>query len=399
MSPPLDPVPSPSRPAPASMESGADPGAGAVKRHARLLNRARKDPDWILGDRRCLKPQFCEGFFEVCDDVALQEPPKALRYAEVAADLARKIGDRHLIHRAHGVLAHACIARRDRDRAEQVLEDCRLSALSCCKACSSDWLMRRGDLLAESQKGTQARAMIARSREELGDRLDADTDARLSFIEGIGCLFELDRDGALEQVGKALRGLDLTSPRGYFLDSIAFIGWYLDRGAEPRHFEEAARHLDDLQERLKGLDDWGDVRVRKCWVEGLVHGRLGDWRKAVDKLDSARQALLRSGPPRHAVAVTLDECQAHARRMNDVSLRLIERMLGICRRKRDLDPTMRNHLKHLLKAVSWQPETAPYRLASFRKSFIVPVPGLLGELVIPPPLPPVGEQLGDESPS
>lgn len=95
--------------------------------------------------------------------------------------------------------------------------------------------MRSGDLLAESQQGTEARELIERSRRELGDRLDADTDARLSFIEGIGCLFELDRDGALEKAGHALRGLDLSSPRGYFLDSVAFIGWYLDRGVERRH--------------------------------------------------------------------------------------------------------------------------------------------------------------------
>ncbi len=383
----MDLIPNANREAPASLESGRGgaAAAGAVKRYARLLNRARNDPDWVLGERRCLKPQFCEGFFEVCDDVALREPPKALQYATVAADLARKIGDRHLIHRAHGVLAHAYIARRERSEAQQVLEDCRLSALSCCKACSSDWLMRSGDLLAESQQGTEAREMIERSRRELGDRLDADTDARLSFIEGIGCLFEHDRGGALEKAGNALRGLDLSSPRGYFLDSVAFIGWYLDRGVERRHFEAAARHLDDLQERLKGLGDWGDVRIRKSWVEGQVRGRLGEWRKAVDQLESARQALLRSGPQRHAVAVTLDECQAYSRRMNDVSLRAIERMLGICRRKKDLDPTMRNHLKHLLKAVSWEPETAPHRLASFRKSFIVPVPGLLSELVIPSP--------------
>lgn len=97
-----------------------------------------------------------------------------------------------------------------------------------------------------------------------------------------------------------------------------------------------------------------------------------------------RQALLKCGPPRHALAVALDLCQAHARRVNDVSLRTTQRMLGICQRQRDLDHELRKRLKLVLKNVSWYPEKAPWLLAACRQAFIVPVPGLLAELVIQP---------------
>jgi hypothetical protein len=361
-------------------QSSTDP---AVLRHTRLIGRVRRDPKQVLRDRRCLKPAFCEAFLELCDGVALQQPKEAVRYARVAVELAGKIGDPHLSHRAHGVLVHAYIARKERDEARQLLEDYRLSALSCCKQCTSDWLMRSADLAAESADGRGAREMVERSRRELGERLDPDTDARLSFIEGIGCLFEADRDAALDKVGATLRDLDLSSPRGYYLDSVAFIAWYLRGGAGPGHFAFAREILDGLRERLTGLRGWGDLRARKSWVEGLVLGRLGDWKPALERLESGRQALLKSGPPRHAVAISVDVCQAHARWINDVSLRSIQRTLGICRNLKGLDATMRKQLKHLKTAVSWQPQEAARKLASFRESFIVTVPGLLGEPVFP----------------
>jgi hypothetical protein len=356
-----------------------------ILRHTRLIHRARKDPRWVLRDRRCAKPEFCEEFFEVCDDVALQQPREAVKYSAAAVELARKIGDPHLVHRAHGVLVHAHLARRQRAEAEQLLEDYRLSALSCCKECASAWMMRRADLAVESGDGSTARELVERSRRELGDRLDADTAGRLSFIEGIGRVLGHDRDGALDKVGEALRDLDLESPRGYFLDGVAFVAWYLVRGAEERHFVVAREILDALRERVKGVRGWADVLVRKSWVEGLVLGRLGEWKAALKRLESGRQALLKTGPPRHAVAITVDVCQAHARWMNDVSKRAIQRMLGICQGRKNLDREMKNQLKHLKTAVSWQPASAPQQLAAFRRSFIVPVPGLLGELVIPSP--------------
>jgi hypothetical protein len=354
-------------------------------RHARLIHRARKDPRWVLRDRRCAKPDFCRELFDVCDDLALQEPRKALAHAAAAVELARKIGDPHLIHRAYGVHVHARLARRQRAEAEQLLDDYRLSALSCCEECSSDWMMRRADLAVESADGSTARGLVERSREALGDRLDADTAGRLSFIEGIGRVLGHDRDGALEKVGEALRDLDLSSPRGYFLDSLAFVAWYLIRGAEERHFVAAREILDAFRERLAGVRGWADVRVRKSWVEGLVLGRLGEWKPALKKLERGREALRKSGPPRHAVAVTVDVCQAHARWMNDVSQRKIQRMLEACRGQQGLEPKLRKQLGILKTTVSWQPKTAPQQLAAFRGSFIVPVPGLLDEMAIPIP--------------
>lgn len=365
--------------------TAGDPGRGPrprATRQQRLLNQARKHPQKVLRDRRCLKPGFCAAFFEICEDQALQDPRSSLRFARAASELARKIGDPHLIHRSQGILVYAHIAERQVPEARRLLEDYRLAAASCCKPCSADWLRRRAEVLIEDVDGKRICATVERSRRELGDGIDADTDARLRFVESIGNIYQMDGDAALENADKVLRELDLSSPRGYFLDTLALLGWYLKKNTRPRRYRVAAEILTRFQERLKGLRGWTDVRIRKSWVEGQIYGHLGEWRKAADLLETARRALLGSGPPRHAVGVTFDLCQLYARRINDVSMRAVQRMLGVCRRQRALDREMRRRMKHLVKHVSWYPERVPLFLAGCRNAFIVPVPGLLTGLAV-----------------
>ncbi len=50
------------------------------KRLQRLLIRAEKDPSSVLKDSRCLKPHFCDAFFDLCDNKTLEEPERALDY-------------------------------------------------------------------------------------------------------------------------------------------------------------------------------------------------------------------------------------------------------------------------------------------------------------------------------
>ncbi|MCP5112535.1 MAG: hypothetical protein GY953_17045, partial [bacterium] len=91
---------------------GARQRAWRRRRRKGLLTLARRNPHRVLKDRRCHKPEFCREFLDLCDGKALEQPRKALKFAPVATELAEKVGDRHLIHRARGIFVHAYIARR-----------------------------------------------------------------------------------------------------------------------------------------------------------------------------------------------------------------------------------------------------------------------------------------------
>lgn len=77
--------------------------AGDKQRTKRLLTQVTKNPALVLEDKRCLKPHFCEGFFEICDDQALRDPPAALEFASYAVELGANTGDRHLMNQAASV--------------------------------------------------------------------------------------------------------------------------------------------------------------------------------------------------------------------------------------------------------------------------------------------------------
>ena len=124
----------------AASNTESETAAGGFNvRQVRLLNQAKKDPRLVLRDKRCRKAWFCRAFFDHCHGLALRQPQAALKVARIAVKLAEQTGDRHLEHRAQGVLAHAHINREERDEATQVLEDYRAAALTCCESCAPFW--------------------------------------------------------------------------------------------------------------------------------------------------------------------------------------------------------------------------------------------------------------------
>ena len=344
----------------------------------RLLTRARKDPAAVLKDRRWTKPELCRDFFDLCNDMALQQPGRALRYARAAVELAAKISDRHLIHSAQGVLVHAHIALTHRTQAANLLEDYRLSAFSCCDACRGEWLWRHGDLLAES-RDPAARAELERSRRELGDAADSDASGRLRFVSGIAYHNEGDRDRALDEAGNSLLEMALTTPRGYFMDGVAFIACFLQGGAERHHVEKGLDYLNRFRERLNDVRGWKDVRIRLAWVQGQLHALLGDTKTAYRCLERVAKALRKTGPVRHWFAVNIDQLQLYAKRDNDLNLCAIKTILRACRLNKNLDREMRKRLKRVRKAANCSPANAKMAFVWLRASFIVPVPGLIEE--------------------
>ncbi len=358
--------------------SPSDDAAWQDRRLRNLVQRADGNPSVVLEDRRCLKPRFCEAFFDLCDDKCLRLGTPAMEYARVAVELAARIGDSHLIHRSQGVLAHAHIANCDWDAAGEVLEHYRVAAFACCTRCAGDWSRRHGDLLAELGDVEGACEDLERAAHKLGPELDDDMAGRLSFLRGIALHKALDGRRALQEAGGALMQLSLSTPRGYFIDDLAFIGCFLQFRAERQLYEQALGYLSQFRQRIKGVEGWTDVRLRLSWVEALILAQLGERKKAVERLERVLSGLYDTAPPKHTIAVTIDLTQLFAHRASDTDLRTIRRLVGRCQRL-DVDKKTRRWLKTIKRVASQTPEQTFTALAMFRYSFKAPVPGLLSE--------------------
>lgn len=346
-------------------------------RRARLINQAKKDPSLVLRDRRCLKEWFCRDFFDHCHDLALRRPVESMEFARLAVELAAKTDDRHLIHLAQGVLVHSHINREERDTAAEVLADYRASALTCCERCASDWHLRQGDLLVESVDPEGAAAALDLSVESLGPDASRDQVAYVCFSRCIQHYYAGDWEQALADAGTALRELDLNRPQGYFMDLLAFIGCFLQYLGERQHDEQALEDLRFFKQRIKGLDDWLDVRIRYAWMEGQLLGRLGRWTQAHERLRKVWRHLRKRGPHKHALAVAIDYLMLYSRRPVARSYWRMLKIIERCEEWLRLETPEREWLRIVKRCVSEQPENSADALAVFRFSFIVPVPGIM----------------------
>ncbi len=270
-------------PAKASTRPGTKPDTtvdAGLQRWSRLLTKAEKDPEIVLEDRRCLKPQFVARFFDICDGKALEAPWAAQDYADAALALAEKLGERHLMNVAEGIAVHTCISTRRWAEADERLQAYRQQAFDCCPTCTSDWLRRQGDLLVETLDPVLSRAYLQRAAETLGDELDDASRGRILFVRGIAHLYLGNRERALDDGGEALRLLSLEAPQGYFMDAIAQVGFFLERSSD---------HLLAVQ-----------VRNRPRYPQDALHCAAGEL-EAVDR--EVEQAL--SGRVRDRVAAQL----------------------------------------------------------------------------------------------
>ena len=353
--------------------------AGAKRgeqRHKRLLTRAKKDPRSVLKDRRCLKPAFFRAFLEHCQDMAIRDEERALELAPIAAELAARIGDQHLVHLAEGVRVHTYIANEQHEKAKAVLEDYRLSALACCSACAADWHLRQGDLLLEDRELERSGEALERSVESL-DAQSGDAYGRLCIVRGIDHHFKGDRERALGDMATALLEIDLTSPKGYFLDGLALLSCLIQANGVLRHDQRAREILDLFRARLVGVEGMTPVRVRLAWVDGQISSRLGDLRRAHENLSRARKHLLATGPPRHLLAAGLDHCMLWSRRSNEDSRREILRILNHYAAVLDLEPELASKLNDAIRVVEQRPRRTHSALYRLRHSFVVPVPGIV----------------------
>ena len=355
----------------------ATPEGAREQRWSRLLNKADKDPASVLQDPRCLRPRFIARFFDLCDGKALEARQVAPEYAEAALRLAEKSGDRHNLNLAQGIAVHSLIANTRWQDAAERLRSYRQEALDCCNVCVSDWLRRQGDLLVEARDPVLSGAFLELSAEVLGESLGDDARGRILFVRGIAHHYLGHRGQALGDAGEALRLLSLATPRGYFMDTIAFVGCFLQNCDERRHYEAALACLTHFRERLKGRKGWNEVRDRLRWVLAQVEAWLGHPRRARATLERTRSNHLKHSPHRYALAIAIDEALIYCMYLPDVHIRSIQRILKSCKQHLKLEADIRRNLRQAARKLGQQRLYARQILVSLRRSFIVPVPGLL----------------------
>ncbi|MCP3961198.1 MAG: hypothetical protein GY719_25405 [bacterium] len=207
----------------------------------------------------------------------------------------------------------------------------------------------------------------------LGEDLDGDTRIRILFVRGIAHLYLGRRDQAR---------LSLTSSRGYFADAVALVACFLQGGDEERHDELALDILAGFRERLKGQKGFVEVRDRIRWVAGLAHGRLGHPRRARKGLDRAREAHARHSPHRYALAIACDEMPLLCRRHPEMFIRSIRQIMTWCKENLKLEPELRKRLLQAAQDLGKAPWHSHQIIASLRRSYTVPVPGLLCDDVV-----------------
>lgn len=356
----------------------------------KFLGHLAQDQTLALRNRRRRTPKFCLQYFDLCeagalecDRSALEQPELVLGPSRIAIQLAEKSGDRHLVNRSLGVLAHAHLAVEQQVKAFSVLESYRHQALVCCSSCKADWLRRHGDYLVEIKDGPGASEVLSQCLRGIEN---PDKAGRVDFVHGISHYFEGQRDAALEDEFRVLERLDLSSPRGYFLDALAMLVVFL-RGATPEQDRWALHRLGLFKIRIQSVRDWTVVRVRLRWVEGQLLARLGEITLGVRRLDGVRRYLLDHGPLRQAVAVTLDLCLIYCRH-EDVygdNYRTVKAMLRTCRERLSdeaigEEAMLRDGLDSLIAVFETNPEEQIFdALVDLRSSFIVPVRGIVAE--------------------
>lgn len=349
----------------------------------RRIARAVKNPRLALDHGWFQDPEFCVGFFDRCEGLALAYSQEATELARRAVEMAAVNGDPHLTNRACGVLVSAYIERFDLFWAGKTLDLYRRQAVACCRRCRSDFLRREGDFLVECRKPAEALAALRACVEEGEGILDADGVARVLFVRGIGYHHAGRRDQALDDAGRTLLDLSLESPRHFFHDAIAFLAIF-NAGGEPRHDEITLGFLDRFDERIRGAAGWQLVRGRKYWAEGHLHARRGDVVRARKRLERGQRKLLAGGYRREVVASAIDVAQLRMRmeEPTDDNVRFARRLLAKCIAERpDLSDDQRRGLREMDLVLARYPENAFEELGRFRRSFVAPVPSGLAERI------------------
>lgn len=376
------------------------------RRYQRLLNKAVKNPRSILNDGRTRKPRFCLPFFDLCDAMAYERPEQALEHAAAAVELGRRSGDLHLANRSLGVEVNALIARAQWEDAEEALRRQETPAAGCCESCLADYLHRRADLALEHRRTDDALLWLSEAGPGLADGPGGAALGRALTLQAMGRHFRGENGAAIEDVGSALLVLPVGGPQMFCREALGLMASFV-KGGDRRLDARALELVEAFKARLAGITGWQIVRTRLFWVEGVLHARLGDEKRADACLESARTGLRKElgiplvggsrllqarraespeTPPeaptftdresREMIALIADVSQLACQRRESPA---IPAMLDTARRFLALDRDLRRTLDETYEAVETSRHGALEILVDLRAAVRVPVPDVLAE--------------------
>lgn len=270
----------------------------------RLLRKAARNLYRVVEDPEFWNPAFCLSFFQWCEVQAYESPDLVLVRSQLALELAGKTGDIHTRAKAHGVMASAYRRVPVLQRCEEEIRTA-LSLAQSCPCCLSEIYRRLGGIRIFQLRCPEAIRYLDKSIAQYEILGDSDGIGR-SLISRGGALWKLgETDAALDDERKALKLLAPNTPEFFYLGALTNIAAFLATG-EDRHFSEAEPFLNGLRTQLIGMQDVTAVRICLSWTHGLVLGRIGERKRALQMLRKARQRLLQRRQDAEVVAITAD---------------------------------------------------------------------------------------------
>ncbi|MCP3995579.1 MAG: tetratricopeptide repeat protein [bacterium] len=270
----------------------------------KLLKRARRNLYRVIEDPQFWTVAFCRSFFDWCDEQAYEFPDSAMRYGDLAVELAKKTGDRHALARAHGVMAIAYRLVSLFDRAEAEFDQA-FKLAGTCSCCLSDIYRRKGSLRMYQKQFATSIELYNQAIEHYRAIDDEDGIGRTLVSRGISLCLTNRIDEALEDERTALTLLSLETPSIYHLGALTNIAGILAYGTD-EHCRLALSYLEMFEGQLAGVPGATAVRVRLSWAKGLILARLGERKRGLQMLRKARAALFRNRHDVEFIAISAD---------------------------------------------------------------------------------------------
>ncbi len=291
----------------------------------KLLRKAERNLYRVIEDPQFWTAAFCYTFFDWCDEQAYEYPDSAMRRGDLAVELAKKTGDRHVLSRAHGVMASAYRIVSLCDRAEAEFDQA-FTLAGTCSCCLSDAYRRRG-ILRMFQKQLEASLdLYDKAIHHFQAIGDADGVGRTLVARGISLCLTNHIDEALEDERTALTLLSLESPTIYQLGALTNIAGVLAHGTD-EHCRLAFSYLETFEKQLESVPHVTAVRVRLSWAKGLILARLGERKRGLQMLRQARTAFLRIRRDVEYIAITADISRLYC---DTEKYHLIARLINDC---------------------------------------------------------------------
>ncbi len=271
----------------------------------RLVRKAARTPWRVIEEREFWTPEFCRAFCEWCGEQAYEDPNTALMRAQIAMQLAIRTGDRHSLAKAHCVMAASFRMVSVLNRSEEELKKA-LKLAGSCPCCLADVYRCMGGIRLFQLRLDDAMACAENAINHYRTLGNEDGVGRTLIWRGVVHCLQGKTDAALEDEKRALRLLSpSTTPPFYYASALTNIAAILAKGEE-RHFEHASGYLETFRSQLSGIKGFTAVRLRLSWTHGLILGRLGERKRALQMLRKARTRLLNTRQDAEVLAITAD---------------------------------------------------------------------------------------------